>query len=154
MGRFYSLLLMLLALPAWAEDQGSADTGLLAAIKKGISDVVMYVRGVFDSIKKAIAWFGKVFVEVFKAAWDMLTDAFVWLFDSLFKLAAAAINGLDDAFKLSELAQKFADLWYQIPPETVQLMQAIGVPSALGIVCLALVIRFALQLIPFVRLGS
>ncbi len=41
-----------------------------------------------------------------------------------------------------------------IPPEAVNMLGLIKVPQAIAIIVAALVIRFTLQTIPFVRWGS
>lgn len=157
MQQLITLFLMLLSAPAWsAEEQGSGNSnaGILSKISAAIDQVVAYVKGVFEAIKKAFDWLGKMFQEVFVALWDMVTDAFVWLLEGVFKLAAGLLDGIADGFGFTELKNTFSQLWNQIPPEVVSVMQAIGVPSALGIVVVGILIRMAMQLIPFVRLGS
>lgn len=152
-----ALILMILTMPVWsADDSGSGDanTGILSKISAAIDQVVAYIKGIFESIKKFVDWLGKIFLEVFSALWDMITDAFVWLLEGVFKLAAGLLDGVADGFGFAELKNTFIDLWNQIPLEVVSVMQAIGVPSALGIIVLGILIRIALQLIPFVRLGS
>lgn len=147
------LLVLLLSGPAWAAEGGS-DSGFFSRIAAAAEAAVSYVKGVFDSIKKAVEWFSKMFVEVFKAAWDMVTDVFVWLLESLFKLVAELLNGVADGFGLDSLKTYVLNLWSQVPPDMVAVAQAIGLPSAFAIVVSGILIRMALQLIPFVRLGS
>lgn len=151
--RLYVFLLLFLAhLSARADDSGS--TGILSAIRNAVQGAWDYIKGIFKAISKFVEWLGKLVVEVFKAAWDMLTDSFVWIFEALFKLAAKALDGVADSFGLSNLAQQVKSYWDLIPIEVLQIMQAIGVSSAFAIVVLGILIRFAMQLIPFVRLGS
>ncbi|KGH04615.1 DUF2523 family protein [Comamonas thiooxydans] len=157
MQQLLTLILMVLSMPAWsADDSGSGDanTGILSKISAAIDQVVAYIKGIFESIKKFVDWLGKIFLEVFSALWDMITDAFVWLLEGVFKLAAGLLDGVADGFGFTELKNTFLNIWSQIPPEAVAVMQAIGVPSAFGIVVLGILIRIAMQLIPFVRLGS
>ncbi|BDR10853.1 DUF2523 domain-containing protein [Comamonas thiooxydans] len=152
-----TLILMLLAMPAWsAGDSGSGDanTGILSKISAAIDQVVAYIKGIFESIKKFVDWLGKIFLEVFSALWDMITDAFVWLLEGVFKLAAGLLDGVADGFGFAELKSTFLNVWNQIPPEVIAMMQVIGVPSAFSIVVLGILIRISMQLIPFVRLGS
>lgn len=157
MQQLITLFFMLLSMPAWAaDDSGSGDSnaGILSKISAAIDQVVAYVKGIFDSIKKFVDWLGKVFLEVFSALWDMITDAFVWLLESIFKLVAEIITGVADSFALTDLKTFITNLWSQVPFEVISVAQAIGVPSAFGIVVSGIMIRLALQLIPFVRLGS
>lgn len=153
MQQLITLFLMFLSAPVWAAEEGSSDSGFFSRIADAAEAAVKFVKGVFTSITKAVEWLGKLAVAVFDAAWDMLTDAFVWLLESIFKLVASVLDLVSlDGF--SELKNTFSQLWDQIPLEVVSVMLAIGVPSALGIVVTGILIRFSLQLIPFVRLGS
>lgn len=157
MQQLITLILMSLAVPAWSADEGSSggsSSGLLSSILLAIDDVVAFVKAIFSSIKKFIDWLGKMFLEVFVALWDMLTDAFVWVLEGLFEIVADLLDGLTDGFAFNELINVFLGLWNQIPPEVISMMQAIGVPSALSIVVVGILTRLAMQLIPFVRLGS
>ena len=157
MQQLITLFFMLLSMPAWAEDDsgsGDSNTGILSKISAAIDQVVAYIKGIFDSIKKFVDWLGKMFLEVFAALWDMITDAFAWLFESLFKLVAELLNGIADGFGLDALKSFVMNLWSQVPPDVIAVASAIGLPSAFGIVVSGIMIRLALQLIPFVRLGS
>jgi hypothetical protein len=93
------------------------------------------------------SWFLAVFKQIFVDAWNMATDVVCWLFEGLMGIAVAALNAIDVPFD----PQTYYSL---IPPETAQMMGAIGVTQALTIVVGALVVRFTLQTIPFVRWGS
>lgn len=119
-----------------------------------LNNIMAYVAKIFETITRFVNWIGDLFVSIFKAAWDFLTDVFVWLFENLFKLVADVIGGVNDTLDIAGLAAQVASLWNQIPPSVLQVLSAIGIGSALGIVVLGILIRMALQLIPFVRLGS
>ncbi len=92
-------------------------------------------------------WLLDVFKQIFIDLWNIATDAICWLFEGLLSIAVSALNAIDAPFD----PQTYYSL---IPPETVQMMGAIGVTQAITIVVGALVIRFTLQTIPFVRWGS
>ena len=92
-------------------------------------------------------WLLAVFKQIFIDLWNIATDAICWLFEGLLSIAVSALNAIDAPFD----PQTYYSL---IPPETVQMMGAIGVTQAITIVVGALVIRFTLQTIPFVRWGS
>ena len=158
MQQLFTLIVLMLSMSVRAEDSGSgsgdSSAGLLAKISAAIDSVVAYVKGVFDLVTKAFAWLSKMFVASIDAIYDLLADALTWLVEGVLKLAAEAIKGIADGFNFKELTDTFSNLWGQIPVDVMQVMQAIGVPSALGIVVLGILIRIGLQLIPFVRLGS
>lgn len=125
-----------------------------AAVVGAINAVKTYVISIFESIGKFVEYCGEVVVAVFKAGWDFITDSFVWLFESVFKLASDLIKNVTEDLGISSLISKVEMLWSYIPSEVSQVLSTIGISSALGIVVTGMLIRMALQLIPFVRLGS
>lgn len=103
----------------------------------------------FKKIADLLKWFADLFIACFVAIWDLLKDLFCWMLDEGLKVAVSAINSLDVSGVTNNLSA-----FGQIPGTVLQVMGALGVGQALGIISVALVIRFLLQLIPFVRLGS
>lgn len=97
----------------------------------------------------ALYWIWAVIKVVFIAAWEMLTDLISWLFDMLLGVVVSAVTAIDVTAITNQLG------WFQqIPADVLTVMAACGFGSAFGIISAALMIRFVLQLIPFVRLGS
>lgn len=96
-----------------------------------------------------VVWFGDLTVEVFKAAWLMVQDAACWVLDGVLGIAVSAVSALD----VSGLSGYVAS-WGSLPSDVVNTMGLLGVGTASGIIGAAVVIRLALQLIPFTRLGS
>jgi len=84
------------------------------------------------------------------SVFDMLKDFFIWVMEQLMDLVILALDGLDALVSGLGIASYFSI----IPPETAYMLSQIGISQALGIIVTALTIRFILQLIPFVRLGS
>lgn len=103
----------------------------------------------FTKLTAIVAWFGSLFVAVFTAGWDFVRDAFAWLFDQLLGVAVTALGALN----LTGITNNVSS-YGSIPANVMAVMSAIGLGVALGLIASALVIRFTLQLIPFVRLGS
>ena len=105
----------------------------------------------FTSLLKKIsdfaAWIISMVKQVFLDLWNICTDVVCWLFEGLLSIAVGALDAIDTPFN----PQTYYSM---IPPETASLMGYIGVTHALTIVVAALVIRFTLQTIPFVRWGS
>ena len=110
--------------------------------------------GKVEEVTDFVEWFGLLVVEIFKSAWLVLTDLFIWLFVSLFSLVADLLQDIGQLFNINGLTSQVSSLWSSIPPETSAILSAIGLPSAMAIIATGILIRFALQLIPFVRLGS
>lgn len=126
-----------------------------AADNSGFLDSILeYIKGIFTAITDFVEWLGLLVVEVFKSAWLVLTDLFIWLFVSLFSLVADLLQNIGQLFNINGLTSQVSSLWSSIPPETSEILSAIGLPSAMAIIATGILIRFALQLIPFVRLGS
>ncbi|MNZ02434.1 hypothetical protein D3C78_190770 [compost metagenome] len=150
MKKLFAFFWLVISGYALAADDSSSDGWLLGVAK----DILAYVTGIFTAIKDAVEWLGKVFVEAFKALWNLITDALVWVIESLLALGAKLLNGIADSFDLGTMTSTMQGYWNMVPPEVMQVMQAIGVPSALAIVVSGILIRFAMQLIPFIRLGS
>lgn len=81
---------------------------------------------------------------------DMLKDLFIWIVEQLMTVAKLAIDGLGSLLGGLDIASYFS----AIPPETGYYLNALGVSQGMAMIATALTIRFLLQLIPFVRLGS
>jgi len=96
-----------------------------------------------------IQWFSDIFVAIFKSLWDMIKDAFCWILEQLLGIVTSALNSLD----VSGLSN-YATSWSGLPSEILNVMGLLGFGTAAGIITAAVVIRFILQLIPFVRWGS
>jgi len=95
-------------------------------------------------------WFGQLFVAVFVSLWDMVKDAFSWLFDQVLSVAVAAVGAID----VSALSGAATGGWSSLSSELLNILILLGVGTAIKIVASAIAVRMALQLIPFVRLGS
>lgn len=94
-------------------------------------------------------WFGDLYVACYSALWDLIRDAACWPFEQLLTLATNALGAIDASPIVGALG-----IFNQIPPGVVEVMAAVGAGPCFSIIGAALVIRFILQLIPFVRLGS
>ncbi|RYH30234.1 MAG: DUF2523 domain-containing protein [Alcaligenaceae bacterium] len=95
-----------------------------------------------------ISWFSDLFVAVFVSIWDLIKDAFSWLFDQCLSVAVSAIQAID----VSALSN--VNAWGSLPADVINILGLLGVGTAVAIILGAISIRFVLQLIPFTRLGS
>ncbi|PWB18842.1 DUF2523 family protein [Comamonas sp. JNW] len=107
------------------------------------------MEGIIKAFDKILKWFSDVFVAIFTAAWDLLSDLFCWVLDALLGIAVTAANALD----VSQL-EGFANNMGEMPGEIVNIMQLAGLGTAAQIIGAAIGIRLLLQIIPFTRLGS
>jgi hypothetical protein len=76
----------------------------------------------------------------------MLTDFIFYTFDKILDLIVLLINQIPTV--------PIPNFWGLIPAQTANILGLSGVGQALGMIVASLIIRFTLQLIPFVRLGS
>lgn len=109
--------------------------------------IFRFFSDLLAKISNFAKWLLGCIKQIFVDLWNMVTDVFVWCFDSLIGIAVAAISVINIPFNPSTY-------YSMIPPEAANMLGAIGIPQAITIIVAALVIRFGLQLIPFVRLGS
>ena len=84
------------------------------------------------------------------SVYDMLKDFFFWVIDSLLDVAVFMLDGVGSIVGTLDVTQYFSS----IPPETSYILSLIGLSQALGMIVSCLIIRFTLQMIPFVRWGS
>ncbi len=94
-------------------------------------------------------WFGKLFVAVFKAAWDMVTDVVCWALDGVLSVAVSMVSSVDTGGIDASLGA-----WGSIPGEVLNVLGLLGAGEAVAIIVSAIGVRLLLQLIPFTRLGS
>lgn len=111
--------------------------------------IVNAIQMVLAKISAFAAWILSAIKGVFLSGFVLVQDCFIWVLDSLLGLAATVLNGLD----LGALSGNLFD-WASLPGGIVTYLQLIGFAQAMEIIVAACIVRFTLQLIPFVRLGS
>lgn len=103
---------------------------------------------VLAKLSAILGWIGSLFVAVFVALWDMVTDVFCWVLEQLMKVVSSALQSADfTGFAGYSVSNT-------LPSEIGNVLSLLGVGTAISIILLAITIRLGLQLIPFVRLGS
>lgn len=102
----------------------------------------------FSKIAAVITWFSDLFIAIFVAAWDMVTDSFCWVFEQLLKVVTSALSYVDFTAITSYAAGN------TVPAEIMNILGLLGIATCISIILVAIGIRLSLQLIPFVRLGS
>lgn len=103
----------------------------------------------FSKITAVVTWFGDLFKGVFISIWDIFKDGFCWLLESVLGIAVSMMNSFDTSAITSNLTA-----YGSLPSETLNVIALLGGGEATAIIAAAIAIRFGLQLIPFVRLGS
>ncbi len=102
-----------------------------------------------SKIAEIVAWFGKLFLGVFASLWFLVTDFFCWIFDKTTELAVSAVASVNVSGITTSLSA-----WGQVPADVMNILSLLRLGEAITIISAAIVVRFTLQLIPFVRLGS
>lgn len=82
--------------------------------------------------------------------WDMTIDLICLTLETILMLAVDLVNGLGGVFSSFGLLQYLN----MLPDEMLNIMALVGANEASAIIVSAVIVRFTLQLIPFVRLGS
>ena len=81
---------------------------------------------------------------------DMLIDLVCYVLDTIFSFCVSVVSGLGGVFSSFGLVQYLN----MLPPDMLNVISLVGANEASAIIVSAVVVRFVLQLIPFVRLGS
>lgn len=80
----------------------------------------------------------------------LLKDLFIFIYESFLNISVLTVSALDGLFDGLDIAQHFSSL----PPEVTYYASALGLSQAMSMIIISITIRFLLQLIPFIRLGS
>lgn len=80
----------------------------------------------------------------------MLMDFISMIFESLLDIIKSATEGIFDTIDTSMLTNAMGN----VPAQIIHVATMVGVGECIAIITAALIIRFILQLIPLVRLGS
>lgn len=112
-----------------------------------LAGIFTFFTSLLAKIAGLAKWFLSVFKQIFVDMWNLVTDMFCWVLDSVLSLAASIVSAISIPFDPGTY-------YSMIPAEMANVLGLIGIPQALSMIVAALVIRFLLQLIPFVRLGS
>ncbi len=79
--------------------------------------------------------------------WEMLSDLVFFVFDELMSLFAWASSLI-----LTDIPDlKLDDYWKLVPGQFIQVLQYVDFGQCIGLIVLALSLRFALNFIPFVK---
>lgn len=107
-----------------------------------------FFTALIAKLAAVVKWFGDLFIAIFLSLWDIIKDGFSWVFEQLLTLATTAISAIDVS------AFSGVSAWGSAPAEIMNILALLGLAQAITIITAAIGIRLALQLIPFVRLGS
>lgn len=111
--------------------------------------IVAGLQFLLGKIVALARYIGDLVKAVFVSLWDMLTDAVSWVFDQFLGIAVSALSVFDFSALTAQVGA-----WAGLPAQLLEVLSAIGLSTAVGMIVTALGIRLMLQLIPFTRLGS
>jgi hypothetical protein len=115
--------------------------------------IVGAIQFVINKIAALAQFFLDVGLQVFVDLWEFITDAPVWVFEQLLDLILVILGGIAALPGFSSVST--AASWFgNIPAEMLNILGLIGLGYALSIIGGALLIRFVLGLIPFIRVGG
>lgn len=114
-----------------------------ALIARGFSLIIDKLVGL-ASVMIAIA------VASFTGYWLLGTDLIVWAFEQSLDMTIYVLNSVSLDLSFLNVGQYIPAL----PEDVVNMMGAIGIGQALGVIASAISIKVTLQLIPFTRLGK
>lgn len=103
-----------------------------------------------DLIVGAFEWLFDLVVAVLELAGTIAVDLACYLLDGLGQFLTWAVGGVN----LDGLATKAENMWSAVPRPLLEFAFNAGLVDCLSIIGAALLIRLALQLVPFTRLGS
>ncbi len=112
-----------------------------------MSSIFQFFSALLAKIVAFAEWILLLIKQVFIDIYNLLTDIPCWLLDQVLKMASSALNAIEIPFNpQSYLGAIGGDL--------ANMLGLIGLTQGLTIITSALVVRFLLQTIPFVRWGS
>lgn len=94
---------------------------------------------------EAIKDFFKAFLNTYL---DMLKDFYYWIFETVIDIALTFFDQIVDG-ESWDLSQYITAL----PPEILQGLGALGFGNCMAVIGFALLVRFLMGLVPFIRLG-
>lgn len=107
-----------------------------------------FVQGVIDAIYAFGVWLLGLVADIFIAQFVFVKNAVLWVFDALLGVVVSAVAAI------SFVIPSTSAYWSQVPPEIINILSLVGFADCMAVIAVALLVRFTLQLIPFVRLGS
>lgn len=105
---------------------------------------------IYDLILGFVNWLLELLLALLELLGVIVIDMVCYVLDGLGEFLIWAVSSVD----LTSLADKAAQMWSNVPHSALALAFDLGAFQALSIIGTALMVRLALQLVPFTRLGS
>ncbi|MGR5364240.1 DUF2523 family protein [Vibrio mediterranei] len=104
----------------------------------------------FDWVVSLFNTFIELLARLVNSLVVLLTNLGLGAVDILLTFVVSLINGLGSLLSPIDLKPYIK----MLPAEAIDIMSLVGFPQAMTMIISAISVRFLLQLIPFVRLGS
>ncbi|MGR5298812.1 DUF2523 family protein [Vibrio mediterranei] len=104
----------------------------------------------FDWVVSLFNTFIELLARLVNSLVVLLTNLGLGAVDVLLTFVVSLINGLGSLLSPIDLKPYIK----MLPAEAIDIMSLVGFPQAMTMIISAISVRFLLQLIPFVRLGS
>lgn len=112
-----------------------------------MGSIFSFFSALLGKITGFAAWVLALIKQLFLDSWAMAYDFVCFVIEAALSVAVGALDLITVPFD----PQTYYSL---IPADVANMLGYIGIPQALSMIVSALLIRFILQIIPFVRWGS
>ena len=106
------------------------------------------MEAIWNALIDFADWIFGLVKKVFLAVWDFFVDAVCLVLDKVLQW------GVDMIASLNVSSLQLSQSWSGLPADVLNIIGLCGLGQCMVIIGAAIAIRLALQLIPFVRLGS
>lgn len=95
-------------------------------------------------------WFESIVQSCLLTIWDAEVDFFLWALDISMRLGTKILNGLTSVLSFTDITQYIN----MMPPVVLNMLQLLGIPTAITMIMTTYATRVVLGMIPFIRLGA
>jgi hypothetical protein len=106
------------------------------------------IDAILSGLHEFADWLLSLVQKIFDSLFTLLKDIFFWVFEQVMQFLVTMIGDID-LTGLNDIP-----IASDIPDDVLNMISLLGIPQDLTLIVAALGVRFALQLIPFTRLGS
>ncbi len=108
-----------------------------------------FFNAIVEFVYDSLTAFKYVIIAIFNTLTDAFKELLYDLMVSVIDFAIFLFNDLGEGLEVG-----LTSLFGSLPEDVKNVIRLIGLASCMGLIAVAIIIRFFLQLIPFVRLGS
>lgn len=82
--------------------------------------------------------------------WDMEVDFFLWALDVSMQIGTKILNGISNVLQFTDITTYIN----MMPASVLNILQLLGIPTAMTMIMTTYATRVVLGMIPFIRLGA